>query len=61
MQNERFQSQRAFPDITGQERFLEAYRYANFISGENIILPKDIQHMLLMLINNLLLKKVLMN
>ena len=40
LQNERFQSQRAFPDITGQERFLEAYRYANFISGENIIFTK---------------------
>ena len=40
LQNERFQSQRAFQDITGQERFLEAYRYANFISGENIIFTK---------------------
>lgn len=41
LQNERYQSQRAFSDLAGhRENFLEAYRYANFISGENIIFTK---------------------
>lgn len=41
LQNERYQSQRDYSDFSEKrDRFLEAYRYANFISGENIIFTK---------------------
>lgn len=41
LQNERYQSQRDYSNFSEKrEHFLEAYRYANFISGENIIFTK---------------------
>ena len=41
LQNERYQSQRDYAEA-GERRgyFLEAYRYANFVSGENIVFTK---------------------
>lgn len=41
LQNERYQSQRDYSDFSEKrDRLLEAYRYANFMSGENIIFTK---------------------
>lgn len=40
LQNERYQSQRVSDMDNYSERFLEAYRYASFITGENIIFTK---------------------
>ena len=41
LQSERFKSQRDYSDnLRGGVRFLEAYKYANFVTGENIIFTK---------------------
>lgn len=41
LQSERFMSQRDYSEnVNGQMRFLEAYRYASFVTGENIIFTK---------------------
>ena len=41
LQSERFMSQRDYSDdINGRVHFLEAYKYASFITGENIIFTK---------------------
>ena len=41
LQNERYQSQRIYSDLSERkDRFMEAHRYANFITGENIIFTR---------------------